>query len=251
MNKIIFLGTGGARIVVFKQILHSGGIWLSINNTNLLLDPGPGCLIRCLEAKLKPTDLDGILLSHCHLDHSADINVMIEAMTEGGFKKKGAVFAPKDCLETDPVIFKYLRGYVEQITSLEEKGSYRIGTISFEVPVKHIHGNVQTYGFTFHAVPHEISYITDTRFFPELAHQYTGEILIINVVQHKPSQFDHLCADDVKRILTISRPKLVILTHFGMSMLQADPWKIAEELERETGGKVVIAKDGMIFDLEE
>lgn len=28
-NYIIFLGTGGARVVVFKQILASGGLWLS------------------------------------------------------------------------------------------------------------------------------------------------------------------------------------------------------------------------------
>jgi len=34
---------------------------------------------------------------------------MIEAMTNGGFKKKGTVLAPKDALEGDPVIFKYVR----------------------------------------------------------------------------------------------------------------------------------------------
>jgi len=38
---IIFLGTGGARIVVAKQVRASGGMWVAINGTNLLLDPGP------------------------------------------------------------------------------------------------------------------------------------------------------------------------------------------------------------------
>jgi len=45
-NRIIFLGTGGARVVVFKQIRASGGIWFSIDGTEFLLDPGPGALIR-------------------------------------------------------------------------------------------------------------------------------------------------------------------------------------------------------------
>jgi phosphoribosyl 1,2-cyclic phosphodiesterase len=57
--------------------------------------------------------LDGILLTHKHLDHSGDINVMIEAMTEGGFKKRGVLFAPRDALEEDPVVLKYAMGYVE------------------------------------------------------------------------------------------------------------------------------------------
>ena len=44
-NMIKFLGTAGARFAVTRQIRKSGGIWLSLDNTNLLLDPGPGSLI--------------------------------------------------------------------------------------------------------------------------------------------------------------------------------------------------------------
>jgi hypothetical protein len=40
---------------------------------------------------------------------------MIEAMTEGGFKKRGVLFAPEDALEGDPVVLKYLRNYVKEI----------------------------------------------------------------------------------------------------------------------------------------
>ncbi|MFA4967545.1 MAG: hypothetical protein WC624_04935 [Candidatus Margulisiibacteriota bacterium] len=43
---------------------------------------------------------------------------MIEAMTEGTFKKKGLVFAPSEALDVDPVILKYVRQYPEKIERL-------------------------------------------------------------------------------------------------------------------------------------
>ena len=69
----------------------------------------------------------GLSLTHRHLDHSNDINIMIEAMTNGGFKKKGIVFAPSDALQGDPVILKYAREQVDHIEILKEKGSYQGG----------------------------------------------------------------------------------------------------------------------------
>ena len=96
MKKIKFLGTAGARIVMIKQLRSSGGLWLNLEDTRILIDPGPGSLVRCLKSRprLDPTQLDAIILTHKHLDHSGDVNVMIEAMTGGGFKKKGSFFCP-------------------------------------------------------------------------------------------------------------------------------------------------------------
>ena len=108
MNKIKFLGTGGGRFVVSRQLRKSGGIWISIDDTNLILDPGPGSLVRILSSKpkLNPRNLDGIILSHRHLDHTNDVNIIIEAMTNGGFNKKGVLFTPKESLDDDPVVLK-------------------------------------------------------------------------------------------------------------------------------------------------
>jgi phosphoribosyl 1,2-cyclic phosphodiesterase len=196
--------------------------------------------------------LDGILLTHKHLDHSGDINVMIEAMTDGGFKKRGVLFAPADALEEDPVILKYARGYVERVEVLKEDSEYRIGDILFSTARKHQH-RVETYGINFKISPHTVSWVTDTRFFPELPHLYPGEILIIHVVRLKPigdEPIDHLSIEDVKTILRKAKPKLTVLTHFGMTMIKAKPWEIAGELEKELGLKVIAASDGMKLDLE-
>jgi phosphoribosyl 1,2-cyclic phosphodiesterase len=255
MSFIKFVGTAGARFVVMKQLRASGGVWLSVGKTNLYIDPGPGALVRCLSSKprLDPSNLDGILLTHKHLDHSGDINVMIEAMTEGGFKKRGVLFAPRDALEEDPVVLNYLRGYVNRIEILKENTEYEIGEIRFSTAKRHWH-RVETYGLNFETEPCRVSLIPDTRFFPELPDLYHGEILIIHVVRLKPigdDPIDHLSIEDVKTIVKKTRPKLVVLTHFGMTLIKAKPWIVAAELEKDLGIRVIAASDGMKLDLEE
>jgi phosphoribosyl 1,2-cyclic phosphodiesterase len=252
MNAIKFLGTAGARFVVMKQLRASGGLWLTLDDTTVLIDPGPGSLLRCLTSrpKLNPMDLDGIILTHRHLDHANDINIMIEAMTNGGFKKKGVVFAPSDALEDDPVILKYVREQVEHIELLREKGRYTIGNISFTTPIRMKHG-VETYGVNITGKSHTISLITDTDYFNDLASYFHGDILIINVVLlEEKSSIEHLCLREAEQIIADNRPRLAILTHFGMSIVKARPWEIAEQLSKKLGVPVLAARDGMEIKLD-
>ena len=248
-DAITFLGTAGARFVVARQFLASGGAWLSLGNTQILLDPGPGSLVQSVKRKLDPTKLDAIILSHKHLDHSGDINIMIEAMTEGGTKKRGTVFVPADALNQDPVILSYLQSYPQNIQILTEGKSYVINDVSFKTPIKHKHP-VETYGFIFQTPRHIFSWITDTRYFDDLAGYYQGDLLIINVVRLNPgAPVDHLSLPEAKRIIEEIKPKVAILTHFGMTMWRAKPWELAERLTDETGISVFAARDGMRFDL--
>ncbi|MBI4180537.1 MAG: MBL fold metallo-hydrolase, partial [Chloroflexi bacterium] len=147
-DSITFLGTGGARFMMTSQLLASGGLWLNLSGTEILIDPGPGCIIHSTRRKLKAAKLSAIILSHRHLDHSGDVNVMVEAMTQGKAKRHGWFFAPADALETEPVIFSYLRERLEGIEVLVEGKSYSVGSISFSTPLRHQH-MVETYGMVF------------------------------------------------------------------------------------------------------
>jgi ribonuclease BN (tRNA processing enzyme) len=248
-DTITFLGTAGARFVVTKQFLASGGAWLNLGGTELLLDPGPGCLVQSVKRKLDASKLKAIILSHKHLDHSGDINIMIEAMTEGGWKQRGEVFAPSDALNKDAVIFTYLRNYPQKIEILSEGGSYSVDDISFETPVKHRHP-VETYGFVFRTPRHTFSWITDTKYFPELSSYYGAELLVINVVLMEPREpVDHLSLPEARKVIEEVKPKTAILTHFGMSIWKSKPWELAQKLSDDTGIKVIAARDGMKFDL--
>jgi ribonuclease BN (tRNA processing enzyme) len=255
MDYIKFLGTAGARMVVAKQVRSSGGTWLCLEGVNLLLDPGPGALVRCWSSrpKLDPTTLDAIILSHKHLDHSGDVNAMIESMTEGGFKRKGTVLAPEDAINSDPVVFKYLRNYVDKIEVLKEEDRYSINGIKFSTSKRHVHP-VETYGLTFHLPKGKLSFITDTKYFPELSRMYKSDIIVINTVLLKTRndiKIDHLSIEDTQMLINELRPKTAILTHFGMSVLKAKPWEIADRLSNKTGVKVIAARDGMQLNIKE
>ncbi len=244
--------------MAISQLLASGGLWLNLNGTEILVDPGPGCVVQSTKRKLNASKLSAIILSHRHLDHSADVNIMVEAMTQGGHNRHGKLFAPADALETEPVIFSYLRNYLDGIEVLAEGKSYSVGDISFNTPVRHVH-RVETYGMVFKTANHTFSYIADTRYFDGLRDNYSGELLIINVVfleprpptDHPMMPADHLSVPDAKRIIRELKPRVAILTHFGMTVWRAKPWQIAERLSEETGVQVLAARDGMKFDLSQ
>jgi len=245
---IKFLGTAGARFVMIKQLRASGGIWISAAGAKLLIDPGPGSIVRCAASrpKLDPSQLDAIILTHRHLDHSGDINVMIEAMTSGGFKKRGEVFCPKDAVIEDTVILKYAKDFPQKISYLKPKSNYRAGNFRFSTSMRHIHP-AETYGLKFKIGDKKIALLTDTKYFKELARFYSNmDILIIAVVFFEPRQgIDHLSLSDVETIIRQTRPKKAILTHFGMTMLNANPYLQAKKLSEKLGIEVIAAYDGM------
>ncbi len=250
-DSITFLGTAGARFMVFKQLTASGGLWLNLGGTEILVDPGPGSIVQSTKRKLRGEKLSAIILSHRHLDHSADVNVMIEAMTEGGFKKRGWLFAPADALDAEPVIYSYLRDYLEGIEVLAEGKSYAVDGVSFSTPVRHLHP-VETYGIKFKAAGHEFSYIADTRYFDGLAGYYASELLIINVVLVEAREhIDHMSLPDVERLIKEAKPKVAIITHFGMNVWRSRPWEVAQKMSERTGVRVLAAHDGMKFFLSQ
>jgi len=247
---IKFLGTAGARFVMIKQLRASGGIWISSQGKNILIDPGPGSIVRCSASrpKLDPTTLDAIILTHRHLDHANDINVMIEAMTEGGFKKRGIVFCPKDALDEDSIILKHVNNFPEKFEILKENSSYKVGDFQFQTGIKHIHP-CETYGLKLKLGLKTISFISDTKYFRELIDCYKADIIVVPVVFFEPRPgIDHLSLPDAEMLIRAIKPEQAILTHFGMTMLKAKPHIQAEELKKKLGIDVIAAYDGMTLE---
>ncbi len=249
--KIKFLGTAGARYVMATQLRSSAGTYIEIGDKRIILDPGPGTLVRMARSKprLNPASLDAVILTHVHLDHTGDANALLDAMTEGAKKNKGLLFAPAQCVKgEDRVILSYLLNSIK-VKELKASTEYEMDGFTLETSIAHDHG-VETYGIKIPFVGGKVCFMVDTRFSEELLDSYKDcTHIVINVVLKECREYiKHLCVEDVRRIALSLRPEGIIMTHFGMGMLRAKPWKVAEFLTNETGVNIKAASDGMEVD---
>jgi len=80
MIKLLILGAGTA---VPTPLRNAAAYWVEIDGHGILLDPGPGALIRLMGSVHGPNDIDAIdtiLLSHLHIDHCSDLAPLLFAL---------------------------------------------------------------------------------------------------------------------------------------------------------------------------
>jgi phosphoribosyl 1,2-cyclic phosphodiesterase len=231
-------------------------MWLRFGTTQIHVDPGPGALVRALAhvPPCNPRELTAIVLSHKHLDHSGDVNALVEAMTSGGFRRRGALLAPADAFDDEPVVLPYAQRYVERLVRLEPSaGPYRLGGVDLRTSVAHVHA-VRTYGLHFDYQGLRVAYLPCGRFFDDLAADYARlrpDVLVVNVLRYRDEMnVDHLTWDDARRIVAEVRPRVAVFQHFGTKMLEAGPQRLAQELEDELGLRAIAAYDGLVLDLD-
>lgn len=243
---IHFFGTTGNTDIIFKKIRSAGGLYLNVDNTKIIIDPGINTFYKFL--KYYGSRIDGIVLSHIHIDHSNDLNVFIEYMTESGKNKSGIVLLPSQAIE-ERILYPYLKNFPKEVNLLEENKKYTIGNIEIVTSISHRHG-VENYGFVFKTKNHKIGLVTDTVYFPELLESYKGcNILIINVPYYKQDKAvpKHLDISNVEELIKNNHPEKVILTYFNCNILDKNPENIARDLAEKYSIEVISAYDDMIF----
>ena len=240
------MGTAGARFMVAKQVAASGGLYLEADGARLALDPGPGAIVQYAQRGIDLTTLDAIVLSHRHLDHCGDVNVMVEGMTDGGFQHRGQLFCPSDALDDDPVVLKYVRRFPREIVRLAPDTAYSVNGTGFETSGRHVHQS-ETFGFRF---GDKLGWVTDSGYYDGIAEQHRADVMVIHtVLRDCIPTLPHLCIADTERIVRDARPRLAFLTHFGMTVWRADPARVAADMSQRTGIDVRAATDGLTLEL--
>ncbi len=248
---IIFLGTGQGSFVIGRNVLSSGGFIIQVDDNQFHIDPGPNALKNAAQSGINVRANTALLVSHPHLNHSNDINPVIDAMTYSGFDKKGVLVANKTVLHGNenyqtPLI-PYYRDFLERFIVLE--AGQRVGINEIEIlALKTKHSDSDTIGFKFFTPYFTLSYSSDTKYSPELIEEYkNSNILILNVPYLKKEEAkDNLCVEDAIKIIKEVAPRLAIITHFGTSMVKGDPLYVIREIQKETGVQTMAAKDGMV-----
>ena len=255
-NFIRFLGTAGTRFIMLSQRRSSGGVWFSYGGARGVIDPGPGSLVRICEASppLSPIDINTLILTHRHVDHSSDINALAEGMVLKSQRPRGFVLLTRDGLDDgDRVLMRYLTDRIEKIIVHEDGAiSSPAGGVTVE-SVKHSHHGIQCFGLILRRAGLQTwGLISDTAPLPILAERYADcETLVINVAVKFPrARIDHMTLTYVQSLLGVVRPKTVIITHMGGEMLDLGDEYISRRLSTKYT-RVLPARDGMIIDLSE
>lgn len=251
-TRIIFLGTAGDSAVVSKQLRSSGGIIFQVEEMQFHLDPGPGALNKAKEYGVSLQQNTAVLVSHNHINHCNDLNVVIDAMTHGGIEHRGLVLLSKSILEHSvenyPLLTKYHQNLVEKIIPLEKNHKVGLGTVEIRaLPAEHT--DPTAVGFKFNCPYLTLGYTGDSMLTAPLVEGLKGsDILILNVpCYEETSNRENLDFKSATNIIMEVQPKLAIITHFGLEMLKADPIQKAREIQRKTGVQTIAAKDGLVI----
>nr|WP_048190774.1 MBL fold metallo-hydrolase [Methanobacterium sp. SMA-27] len=227
----------------------------NIDGKNIHVDPGPGALVRTYQFGLNPMKVNILMVSHSHTDHYSDAEVMLEAMTNGMTRKKGTVIGSRsviDGYETwGPCISKYHLSKPEVVV-LEDCDHKRFDNLDITA-TKTIHGDPKAVGFKLEYDNFTISYTTDTEYFPELHKHHEGaDVLIASVIRAGSERIrGHMSVDDFEVLVKEVKPKLAIMTHLGMKFIMEYPEREAQRVEKNTGVKIIAARDGMRIDLDD
>ncbi|GAB6179481.1 MBL fold metallo-hydrolase [Desulfotomaculum defluvii] len=283
---VLFLGTGGNPEAVFSQVPRTAGFILTLGGIRLYVDPGPGAVVRAREAEFDLGTLDGVYISHGHLDHYAGAEAVIEAMCWGMFSRRGVVLAPSQVLERDRLISLYhqgkdqLSGYKggPAVTNLQPHQPIAIGRANLTpIPVHHAEEN---YGFIIHTEQLTLGYTSDTNYIKgyttpkgpkDLSYrepitdlldivEYRKDIkdvfsqvdvLIANVTSHNVYAHRHITTLGLAHLLENSKVKLCIITHFNHCCLRPEDLRssMAYYVEKKSGVRTLYAEDGGKFNI--
>ena len=193
-----------------------------------------------------------LFVTHNHINHCNDINAVIDAMTYGGFDKKGVLVANDTVINGtqnhQPFLHRYYRDCLERFIVLEEGKKVGINNVEIKA-IKAKHSEPNAIGFKFITPDYTLTYTGDTIYSVETISEYeNSNVLILNVpCLKKEENKNNLCKEDAIKIIKKVNPRLAIITHFGINFLKADPLYVAREIQKETDCQVIAATDGMVI----
>jgi phosphoribosyl 1,2-cyclic phosphodiesterase len=240
--RIRFLGSGGGRYVTAYQFRRTGGFLIEDGGLLVHVDPVPGAVRALKDFGEDVRKINGLIVSHAHPDHITDAPIVIEGITEGVRKKKGFLIGPETVikgLDDYRPIGSYHLGVLEKIYQVKPGDTVDVGIEVEIIPAKHT--EEKAVGFVWRG-SRTITYYSDTGYWEEME-KYAEDIVIFNleVIKDAPR---HTHPRVVRRVLEGSYPKVVLLTHFGWSVLRYGPDRLAKEFEKEFGADVIAVNDG-------
>ncbi len=250
--EIVFLGTGGGRFNLVRQVRRTGGFRIN-SQLGIHVDPGPGALFASQAFGQQKLGLDLIIITHNHIDHTNDAGLLVESISRYN-ENHGVVVGASSVIEGD---YKGDRGISNYHLSNLEKHfvahpgkKFRLTIKGIQIsifPTKVKHEDKKGFGFVLEMQGKRIGYTSDTEYFKGISAQYLGcDVLIANCLKPKEDGVGgHLNTNTTARLFSEAKPKLGVITHLGISLLKDGPEKNARKIQGLSRVKTIAAQDGM------
>lgn len=273
------------------QVLGSGGpelndgrastsylVWID-HKARLLVDFGSGAALNYEKSGARSNDLDAILFSHFHVDHTADFPALIKGLPFAGYNKELHVFGPgrnklfpgikefiSALFDRGAGAYAYLADYADPDQGSQFKiaptevtatgaaiQSYRLGD---DVVVKAIavpHGMVPALGWRVEAHGCTVTFSGDTSNATqtlELLAQGSDLFIAHNAAQENDpdriARYLHMMPGEIGRIAAQADVGRLILSH-RMKRTLGRETETSEAIRRQYKGPVAFADDLQIF----
>ena len=252
--RLTFLGTGtsqGVPVIACPcEVCHScdehdkrlrTSALLEVNGKVLLFDAGPDFRQQLLRYNVQ--QLDAILLTHEHKDHTGGIDDVRAFNLVMG--KPVEIYGEKRVCQAVKHDFAYAfsdekyPGVPEINLNVISNASFTAAGLRVE-PIRVNHFKLPIYGYRMGS----FAYVTDANYIPpESMEKLKGlDVLVLNALR-KEKHISHFTLAEALEIIAILKPKRAYLTHLSHQM------GFHKEVEKELPDNVHIAYDGLELEI--
>lgn len=251
--ELTLLGTGTCAP---NPLRAPAGYFLSHGPSRFLIDPGPGACHRAVTAGLDPYDVEAIVITHLHLDHTGDLMpYLFNYKHRPGDDPRPdiKIIAPEGFTQTYQKLLEVYGGWV-----ISDKYAVRIEEMSDTVlespgmtirslPVAH---SASAIGYRFQKEDGpSLVFSGDTGYCDELVALAMGaDALMVECSFPDGAGMEgHMTPEDVARTGALSGAGKLILTHFYPAV---DTANVAGAIRKHGyKGGIIVGEDGMKIDI--
>jgi len=212
--KIRVLGTGTS---VPSLQRCSSSYLVQTKRLNILIDVGPSIVRRLLEYGFTTRDIDAIVLTHFHVDHTADLSTFLFASNydvEARTKPLTIIGGPgiNDFFENLIKVYRWLMPKSYELF-LREEGDCTLNLEDFVIAVTRVEHNDESIAIRIEEHK-SVTFSGDTDYTKNLVKLASGTDLLIAECSFPERKVDgHLNLETLQKIVDESNPKRVLISH--------------------------------------
>jgi len=225
-SRIIVLGSV-SDINALNNNRTSAGIILDVDNSQILIDPGIGTIVRASQANIDLSMTNILLVSSTESVYCNDINAVIE------HSRELHMVCPKNLLDHEKSILTSVHAKNLKIVSIDVDEEKQTNIKNIDIEAQYNKSDAVSFKIT--TSKYVVGYITKARYSKQFVESFKdSNILIISLHQLKHDKNSkYLDFEEITEIIREVNPELVILNGFSKKTLDQDPLDISRKIKQE------------------